>query len=439
MGTPADKPANPGDPSSSASRAPDQAGRPEQASGENEHDPLRSPYAPKSASRRAAGDPAPDARPPEPDGMREVPWRSAAAVAAADESRLAHREPLTAEGPPLDPAADDDLARLEASLRWLQRQQPASRLPPAPRLHASPGLAPPDPQARPYGTYRPAGEYYAPRSLEPQRLVPPPEIMAGRSHLIWLLLIFLSGAVVAAPVYYYFAAGAGGQSAEPAARQQALPEFVAAVAPPPVIPQAAPPVVRQTPQSIARPSAEPAARETAESIAPPRAEPVAPPPEPAPVVARDDEPEVSTGIDTARQAPTASNRAKGPARASTELANAGTIAMLRSDPGETPSRAAAPPIRTLDEAEIALLRKQGDQFMAAGDLVTARTVFRRAAEAGDAYAALALGATYDPNVLARIGALGVDADVDQARSWYQRAESLGSREAAQRLSALARP
>ena len=84
-----------------------------------------------------------------------------------------------------------------------------------------------------------------------------------------------------------------------------------------------------------------------------------------------------------------------------------------------------------------LLIKQGEQFIAAGDVVTARIVFQRAAEAGDPNAAVALGATYDPTVLARLGVVGMGADVEKARTWYQKAESLGSPEAARRLKILA--
>src|SRR5262249_33205090 len=74
--------------------------------------------------------------------------------------------------------------------------------------------------------------------------------------------------------------------------------------------------------------------------------------------------------------------------------------------------------RVLDPDEITLLMKQGEQFIAAGDVVTARIVFQRAAEAGDADAALALGATYDPIVLANLGVAGLGANVEKARIWY---------------------
>ncbi len=93
--------------------------------------------------------------------------------------------------------------------------------------------------------------------------------------------------------------------------------------------------------------------------------------------------------------------------------------------------------RVLDPEQIKLLMKQGEQFIAAGDVVTARIVFQRAAEAGDAGAAVALGGTYDPVVLAKLGVVGLGAGVERARTWYQKAESLGSAEATRRLAILA--
>jgi TPR repeat protein len=94
-------------------------------------------------------------------------------------------------------------------------------------------------------------------------------------------------------------------------------------------------------------------------------------------------------------------------------------------------------MHSLDPNEIKLLREQGERFIAAGDVVTARIAFQRAAEADDADAAIALGATYDPTVLAGLGVVGIGADVAKARSWYQRAEKLGSPDARRRLNALA--
>jgi len=109
-------------------------------------------------------------------------------------------------------------------------------------------------------------------------------------------------------------------------------------------------------------------------------------------------------------------------------------------PVQNVERAAPAPTaasRALDSAEIDILLKQGQQFVAAGDFVTARLVFQRAAEAGNAAAALALGATFDPIVLSRLGVRGVDADVGKARVWYQKAKEFGAPDADRRLSTLA--
>jgi len=95
-------------------------------------------------------------------------------------------------------------------------------------------------------------------------------------------------------------------------------------------------------------------------------------------------------------------------------------------------------VRALDREEIALLVRQGEQLIAAGDIAAARIVFQRASEAGDAAATVALAASYDPAVLKQIGAVGKHADLAKARSLYEKAERLGSAEATRRLQMLAR-
>jgi hypothetical protein len=89
--------------------------------------------------------------------------------------------------------------------------------------------------------------------------------------------------------------------------------------------------------------------------------------------------------------------------------------------------------------EIATLVKRGKDFVTNGDLASARLLLRRAAEAGSAEAALALGATFDPLVLRRLGAIGAVPDAAQARKWYQKAADLGSDAASQQLAKLAPP
>jgi hypothetical protein len=87
--------------------------------------------------------------------------------------------------------------------------------------------------------------------------------------------------------------------------------------------------------------------------------------------------------------------------------------------------------------DVSALVEQGKAFVEIGDLVAARILFRRAAKAGDAAAAIAMGATYDPVVLAERGVRGVAADLDKARAWYERAKDMGSSEGPRRLEMLA--
>jgi hypothetical protein len=99
--------------------------------------------------------------------------------------------------------------------------------------------------------------------------------------------------------------------------------------------------------------------------------------------------------------------------------------------------AAAPPVTlSLASDEIAMLLKRGKDAFSTGDLAAARLLLRRAAEGGSAEAALALGATFDPLVIRRLGAIGAAPDAAQARQWYQKAVALGSTTASQPLAQL---
>jgi hypothetical protein len=97
----------------------------------------------------------------------------------------------------------------------------------------------------------------------------------------------------------------------------------------------------------------------------------------------------------------------------------------------------APPVSlSLASDEIAMLLKRGKDAFSTGDLASARLLLRRAVEAGSAEAALALGATFDPLVIRRLGAIGAAPDAAQARQWYQKAVALGSTTASQPLATL---
>jgi hypothetical protein len=98
----------------------------------------------------------------------------------------------------------------------------------------------------------------------------------------------------------------------------------------------------------------------------------------------------------------------------------------------------SPSIHQLAPEEIAGLMKRGNDLILAGDLAAARLVLRRAAEAGDARAALALAGTYDPVMLKKLPLHGLSPDLAMARHWYEKAKELGSPDALRRLEMLAR-
>jgi len=88
------------------------------------------------------------------------------------------------------------------------------------------------------------------------------------------------------------------------------------------------------------------------------------------------------------------------------------------------------------EQERAMLRSEGQRLIGAGEIAAARDPLARAAAAGDHAAALALGETFDPNMLAAWSVRGISPDVGAARSLYRRALSAGISEAKVRLDAL---
>ncbi|MDR3529378.1 MAG: hypothetical protein P4L90_02300 [Rhodopila sp.] len=99
----------------------------------------------------------------------------------------------------------------------------------------------------------------------------------------------------------------------------------------------------------------------------------------------------------------------------------------------------AKPAETLSADVVAALMKRGDQSLGLGDTAAARLLFRRAAEAGNAAAATALGRTYDPNYVSAGTAPGDRPDPAQAAEWYKKAVTLGDPRAAELLKRLGRP
>jgi hypothetical protein len=106
--------------------------------------------------------------------------------------------------------------------------------------------------------------------------------------------------------------------------------------------------------------------------------------------------------------------------------------------------AASPPISPppaqdqFDQKQITVLLNRGKNLIASGDLAAARIVLRRAVDANNAEAALALAATYDPLVLRELKVYGFTGDAAIARIWYEKATKLGSSVAPRRLEILTR-
>jgi hypothetical protein len=267
------------------------------------------------------------------------------------------------------------------------------RLPRAGLLPPVPGLPPVDSGERFTDSLR-----SSPFSLVPERMMPPP-MTSPRRSLRGPLRILAAG-LVAAPIAYYCSIGglpagdlpAGGLVPPPGSDAGLQMEaYVQRLVGPPWM-------------SVGQPGL-------------------------WPTMAQDDDPEtLATGEPASEQTETSQTAA---------ISGSATTAM--SEPAATGAESApsSKAVRTLGPEELEFLTRRGEQFALAGDLVTARALFQRAADAGDATAAMALGATYDPDVLAKLGAVGVGADVEKARSWYQKAESQGSAQATRRLQALA--
>jgi len=138
-------------------------------------------------------------------------------------------------------------------------------------------------------------------------------------------------------------------------------------------------------------------------------------------------------------------RSSGNVPVDTQLASYEWVAKLtdrtaaaRPQPKASDVTPLIPPAGKLDPQRLAQLVKRGVELLRIGDFAAARLLLRPAAEAGDAEAALLLGATYDPAAVSDFGALGLAPDPNVARAWYQRAMESGSVEASRRIERLMR-
>lgn len=170
----------------------------------------------------------------------------------------------------------------------------------------------------------------------------------------------------------------------------------------------------------------------------------APPNEPAEKKAAASSPAEATAATTPppRTSPAAADRPETkPALASLGPPNdavpIGRPAPAPADPAAAPPSAAKPgeTAKAAASPDTAPLLERGDGLFAVGDISSARLFYQRAAEAGDARAALRLGESYDPAFLER-ARLRVQGDRTLAVFWYGRARDLGASEAEILLKAM---
>jgi hypothetical protein len=97
---------------------------------------------------------------------------------------------------------------------------------------------------------------------------------------------------------------------------------------------------------------------------------------------------------------------------------------------------APPTVEPPASVEVAVMVARGYQLLGAGDIISARRFFERAAASGDAAAACGVGKSFDPLFLRQVGARGLSGDAATAMVWYRKAAEAGSREAQGRLRRL---
>lgn len=93
---------------------------------------------------------------------------------------------------------------------------------------------------------------------------------------------------------------------------------------------------------------------------------------------------------------------------------------------------------TIETPLISSYMSSGDAFMMRGDIASARLFYMEAANVGFPAGMLAVGKTYDPVVLSRLGIKGFLADPSKAVEWYEKAERTGFKETIQYLVELKR-
>jgi TPR repeat protein len=317
-------------------------------------------------------------------------------------------------------SGSDELRRLEDSIRWLMNESSVRRMPAAAALWPVRGLPP-------VASLEDDSLLLDPDTLLNPDTLFPPQRPRGRGSVFRGATKMLLVSAVAAPTAYFIATwmqfAGSATPTDPATVSDSVTSSGAAAAP-----GLSQQRIAAVPRAQARPS--PEATQAGDGVSPqpgsiaPRGMPRA---ETSPEVTAD------AGAAEPKGAPEPSPEVS--AVPSDPAPNAGLSGAGVAQPDTPPATAPAKPVPNPNE--IALLVERGRALFEAGDVAAARLFFRRAANAGDAAAAVAMGATYDPDVLAKRFIRGIEPDAQEARAWYEKARLLGSPEGPRRIEMLA--
>jgi TPR repeat protein len=280
----------------------------------------------------------------------------------------------------------DELRRLEESIRWLMNAGNVRHLPPA----ATPPMTVPSPlESKRRDLHRDDSLILDPETLfSPRAPQHQGDILRGAAKILLV-------SAIAAPAAYFAASWAQFPGpADPAVVSSPAPAGSVQVAA--LEPASAAPMQEAT-RSV--------------NVA------TAPPPEhvAAPVVEK--APPVGTGPTELKVAPPEQPSPMSSVPAQTVRGGA--------EMASPAIPVAAPPKPTMRAEDVTLMVDRGRTLFEAGDVAAARLFFRRAANAGDPGAAVAMGATYDPEILTQRFIRGIEADAQEAQRWYEKARALG--------------
>jgi hypothetical protein len=318
-------------------------------------------------------------------------------------------------------SGSDELRRLEDSIRWLMNESSIRRMPAAAALWPVRGLPP-------VASLEDDSLLLDPDTLLNPDTLFPPQPPRSRGSVFRGAAKMLLVSAVAAPTAYFIATWMQFTDAATPTDPAAVSDS-ATMSGTATMPGLSQQRIATAPQAQARPL--PEAGQAGDDLSP----------QPGSMASRamprlETSPEVTADAGAAEPKGAAEPSPDVSAAPSDPAPNAGGIssasaAQLNTPPATAPTRPAP------NSQEIALLVERGRALFEAGDVAAARLFFRRAANAGDAAAAVAMGATYDPDVLAKRFIRGIEADAQEARSWYEKARALGSPEGPRRIEMLA--